>query len=272
MSVSVIVVTYNRPKEAVQAVQSLLNQTLKPLEIILIDNGSTPPFEEKFKDLRVKQVRFDEESGLSNARNYGIKIAQGNYIAFIDDDCFAEKHWLENIQKGITAQADVLGGPLRPRFRSKPPSWWSEKDLGYFVGVGNNEKQDIWGGNMIFKKDFFQRIGLFNPNVGRRKGKLLAGEDSDLISKGKNSCKIMFIPDAVVFHLVRSERLTLSYLIRWSFNSGRSQRIACGRPSPLAIYKFMDAYARWLNPFAQSGKSGRIRKVAVMVEQLGTII
>ena len=271
MAISVVVVTYNRPKEVKKAVESLLNQSVKPFEIVIIDNGSTLPLSMKVDSPFVKQVRFDKEIGISNARNYGICIAKGEYVAFIDDDCIASRNWLEEIQKGIRKGAEVLGGPLRPRFGAKPPKWWKEKNLGYFVGVGNAEKGEIWGGNMAFEKKIFNKIGVFNPKIGPRKGKLLKGEDSFLIAKAKAQCKVLFLPNAIVFHTVGPERLTLSYIIRWAYNSGKSQKIAFG-PNPLAFYRFLKVTLEWLNPFMASDKSGRILRVAIMAEQVGTLI
>ncbi len=258
-------------KEVKKAVESLVNQSIRPFEIIVVDNGSNPPL--RMTPLpRISQIRLENEIGLSNARNRGIGIANGDYVGFIDDDCIADKHWIEDIQKGIRAGGEVLGGPLKPRFKAIPPAWWSERDLGYFVGVGNAKTQDIWGGNMVFKKEVFKKIGFFDSRVGRQKGKLLAGEDSYLISKGKGIFKILFVPTATVFHLVPSQRLTFSYIMRWSFNSGKSQRIAYGRPSLMVFYHLIKAFMEWLNPFSRSSKSSKIQKVAVMMEQMGTIL
>jgi len=274
MRISAVVVTYNRPEEVKKAVDSLVNQSVEPFEIIIIDNGSSPPLSMKVDGSKMKLIRFDEEVGLSRARNYAINVAKGEYIAFIDDDCIASKHWIEEIQKGMRAGVDVLGGPLKPRFRAKPPEWWNEKGLGYIVGVGNSETRDIWGGNMVFRREVFRKIGVFNPNIGRKKGRLLSGEDSDLITKGKERCKILFMPNAEVFHLVMSERLTLRYIMRWSYYSGKSQRIASG-PGLGAFYnilKILITMIELLNPFIKSEKSARIKKVAIIAELVGTIV
>jgi glycosyltransferase involved in cell wall biosynthesis len=268
--ISVIIVTYNRPDEAKKAIKSLLNQSVKPFEIIVIDDASSTPLQMKIEDSRIKLIRFNEERGLSGARNCGISESIGDYLAFIDDDCIATKHWLEEIQKGIKAGGDILGGPLRPMLRTKPPVWWDEYDLGYFAGVGNSKNHAIWGANMIFRKEVFKKIGVFNPKIGRQKGKLLAHEDAYLISKGRENYKVLFMPKAVVYHLVRAERLTLRYIIRWSYYAGKSQKIASG-PNKLAIYFFLKILMELVNPFSSTKKSAKIEKIARLAELFGAV-
>ncbi|MEM2338353.1 MAG: hypothetical protein QXP06_07160 [Candidatus Bathyarchaeia archaeon] len=58
-------------------------------------------------------------------------------MAFIDDDAIADKHWLEEIMKGINMGYDILGGLIKPIYEVPPPKWWDEKDFGCYVGVGN---------------------------------------------------------------------------------------------------------------------------------------
>jgi glucosyl-dolichyl phosphate glucuronosyltransferase len=277
--ISVVIVNFNRPIEVKDAIQSLLNQSVEPFEIIVIDDASKSPLNIKVDNSKIKLIRFDKEVGLSSARNFGIRIAKGEYVAFIDDDAMATRNWIEEVQNGIKLGGEILGGPLRPIFKSKPPKWWNEKELGYFVGVGNSENQQIWGANMVFKKEVFQKIGVFNPNIGRQKGKLLSLEDANLISKGKRCFRFLFLPKAQVFHLVRSQRLTLRYIIRWSYNHGKSQRLELG-PNRLlitarwragAVCLFFKAMMKFLNPFTKSSQSS-ILQVAHMAETVGIII
>jgi glucosyl-dolichyl phosphate glucuronosyltransferase len=269
--ISVVVVTYNRPADALNAVDSLLKQTVAPFEIIVIDDASSVPFTMNSHDPRVKIYRFEKEHGLSSSRNFGIHSSKGDYVAFIDDDCITNPHWLEEIHKGIKKGAEILGGPLRPMFKANPPVWWDEYDLGYFVGVGNSKDKAIWGANMIFKRSVFDKIGYFNTKIGRQKGKLFACEDAQLISKGRACCTVMYMPNAEVRHLVKAERLSLRYILRWSFYSGKSQKIASG-PNKKAGYLFLKAFLELSNPFSGSKKSVRIRKFALMAELIGTLI
>ena len=87
--VSVIVPVYNAHKYLKRCIRSILDQTYENLDIVLIDDGSQDNSLEICKrfekeDQRVR-VFHKENGGVSSARNYGIKKAQGEYIVFIDD-------------------------------------------------------------------------------------------------------------------------------------------------------------------------------------------
>jgi glycosyltransferase involved in cell wall biosynthesis len=85
--VSVIIPTYNSASYIIEAVESVLNQTYKDFEVIVVDDGSTDNTHtllEPYLD-RI-MYRFQENRGESIARNEGIRIAQGEYITFLDSD------------------------------------------------------------------------------------------------------------------------------------------------------------------------------------------
>lgn len=86
--VSVIIPTYNRAHFLAEAIQSVLDQTFTDFELIIVDDGSTDNTEDivmKFKDPRIRYIN-QENSGVSAARNTGIKASDGEYIAFLDSD------------------------------------------------------------------------------------------------------------------------------------------------------------------------------------------
>ena len=88
--ISVIVPVYNTEKFLNNCIESILNQTHKNLEVIIIDDGSTdnsPAICDEYakKDSRVKVIH-KENGGVSSARNAGLDIASGEYIGFIDGD------------------------------------------------------------------------------------------------------------------------------------------------------------------------------------------
>lgn len=87
--VSVIMPTYNRSKHIVDSVESVLAQSYKSLELIIVDDGSTDNTTEVLKPfLAEKRVRliYQENAGAASARNHGVGLSSGRYIAFIDSD------------------------------------------------------------------------------------------------------------------------------------------------------------------------------------------
>ena len=89
--VSVIIPTYNRAHLVGRAIKSVLNQTYQDFELIIVDDGSTDNTDKIIKefqehDKRIKYIRHEKNKGGSAARNSGIKISRGEYIAFLDSD------------------------------------------------------------------------------------------------------------------------------------------------------------------------------------------
>ena len=87
--VSVIIPTYKRAHILPRAVRSVLNQTYSNLELIIVDDGSkdnTAEIVSSIKDERVRLISFSENKGAAAARNEGIKVAAGDFIAFLDSD------------------------------------------------------------------------------------------------------------------------------------------------------------------------------------------
>ena len=87
--VSVILPVYNSEKYIAEAVDSVLSQTYEKLELIVINDGSTDCSEniiKNYKDSRIVYIKNKKNVGVAMARNKGIQIASGSYIAFIDSD------------------------------------------------------------------------------------------------------------------------------------------------------------------------------------------
>ena len=87
--VSVVVPTHNRPTTLQRAIQSILDQTVRDLEVVVVDDASEPPINsiiEEFNDSRIRCIRLSENRGASASRNVGIEEAEGQFISFLDDD------------------------------------------------------------------------------------------------------------------------------------------------------------------------------------------
>ena len=111
--VSIIVPVYNVEKYLEKSIDSLINQTLDDIEIIAIDDGSTDSslkilkeYEDKYNNIK---VYTKENGGLSDARNYGLQYAQGEYVAFLDSDDYVDYTIYEKMyNKAIEEKADYV--------------------------------------------------------------------------------------------------------------------------------------------------------------------
>ena len=176
-NVSIIIPTYNCARLIGRAIQSVLNQTYRDFELIIVDDSSTDNTDKivkKFQeqDKRVKYIRHEKNRGGSAARNTGIKNAKGEYIAFQDSD----DEWLpEKLKKQIEVFKNtsskvgvVYTGFWRIKDNEKtyiPQSWVKQKDgniyfellKGNFVGTPT----------ILIKKKCFKKVGMFDENLPR---------------------------------------------------------------------------------------------------------
>jgi len=102
--VTAVITTYNRPELAKCAIRSVLAQTYRPLEIIVVEDGSSTGLQEWLQAEGLEQVRYvrhETNRGLAAARNTGLRLARGEYVAYLDDD----DEWLP---EKIARQVDLL--------------------------------------------------------------------------------------------------------------------------------------------------------------------
>lgn len=271
--ISTVIVTYNRFLSCKRTVNSLLSQSLLPSEIVIIDDASSKPFE--FNHPLVRVIRNNSEMGLSVSRNIGVKVSKGDIITFIDDDAIADRDWIKNIKRAfLEFNADIVGGPVFPLFLSKPPKWFNVKQFGVCIGV--NQKDDIIGCNFAVKRSVFERIGYFSESLGRKYGVLLSGEETEFLQRARRAkLKVLFIPDAKVYHIVYPHRLTLYYLMRRIWWQGITDYYSLFS-SPTPFYKTilklslkkMGSIALSISRILLSPKNKR-RELLVLIKQTG---
>ena len=114
VKISVIVPVYNTSKYLEKCLNSLANQTIENIEIIIVNDGSTDNSEyiikkwiEKHNMMNVKYFK-KENGGLSDARNYGVQLANGKYISFIDSDDYIDKNLFKNLEKYMDQDIDLI--------------------------------------------------------------------------------------------------------------------------------------------------------------------
>ncbi|MBP6556754.1 MAG: glycosyltransferase [Flavobacterium sp.] len=115
MFFSIIIPVYNRPDEIKELLESLLISVYdKPYEIVIVEDGSSIPCREtieKFKDTLAISYYFKENSGPGDSRNFGMKIAKGDYFLIFDSDCIIPKQYLSEVENELSLNyVDCFGG------------------------------------------------------------------------------------------------------------------------------------------------------------------
>ncbi len=164
--VSVIIPTYNRKNTILASVNSVLNQTYKNIELIVVDDCSTDDTEKTVKsidDSRIKYIKLEKNSGACVARNKGIEVSQGQFIAFNDSDDL----WLpEKINRQIDflnkKNADIVLCKMECRtpenkFIHNFPNIKLDKKISYkeLLKYNSASTQTIFGKADCFKEIFF---------------------------------------------------------------------------------------------------------------------
>jgi glycosyltransferase involved in cell wall biosynthesis len=233
-TVSVIICCYTmeRIQDIRAAVASVQGQTQPPEEIILAVDNNRALYETLKTEFTgsVRVVLNDSAYGLSATRNAGVAAAQGELVAFLDDDAEAERDWLARL---VAPFADptvyATGGRAVLRWPQGRPAWFPDV-LDWVVGgsftwlpLRTQEVSNPHGHNMCFRRGAIATVGMFNTALGRRGNRGQAGEERELCLRLVHcfpEAKIIYEPAAVVYHKVPLERVRWSYLIKRSYQEG----------------------------------------------------
>lgn len=239
--ISVIICTYNREQHITKVLEALSKESFSDFEVIVVDNNSTDGtlqavenFAEKHPGRPLKILK-EPHQGLSWARNCGIKAAQGEILAFLDDDAIPRKGYLNHIDAGFQnhKEAVAFGGKIVPLFDGcSAPKWLSHWSLGWVSGLDKGDSDSLFkgkefpiGANMGFRSSVFKKCGLFNTELGRNGGNLMGGEEKDLFNRIKaTNGQIVYLHDVVVDHVIGPNRTTRDYVIRFAEGVGRSEK------------------------------------------------
>ena len=243
MLVSAIVCTHrldNYPN-LVEAVDSLLAQTHREMEVIVAVDGNAELYEKVSAcyggNKTVSSLLLRESVGVSGARNAGIKAAKGDIIAFIDDDATAEKGWIENLLSTYREyDAAAVGGKILPVWLGGKPDYLPE-ELYWLAGITHEgfaeekvvEVRNTFGPNMSFKKEVFQKAGMFNENLGfARKGtSYIQAEEPEFALRMRRELGkgVIYNPKAVVYHKIPPAKVKVGLLLKRAFYQGYSKAL-----------------------------------------------
>ena len=188
-TISVIIVTKNHSKYLKSCLDSLLNQTYKNIEIIVVDHNSSDNTKELIYSLnnnKIKYFLYKENKGIADVRNFAIDKSNSEYIFFTDADCIVTKNWIEEglkffLENNVVA---VEGKTIAENQN---------------FGASQHFVENIFGDqyqtcNIAYKKEVLLECGMFNQKYK------IAYEDVDLALRVKKNHQIKFNSNMIVFH------------------------------------------------------------------------
>lgn len=252
--ISVIFPTRNRASTLDRALESLQAQEmpLEHFEVIVADNGSTDNTAELCRDFSKQfphfQYLFVAQPGLHQGRHAGLKAANAPILTYADDDIIAFPTWLNGISEAFQDHnVGLVGGKNLPQWETTPPHWVWEKWFTSRVKWGQrlgelslidfgSEIQEIdpyyvYGCNFSVRKSILHQSKGFHPD-GMPQDLIAYRGDGESYVSGfvqQSGYKTLYHPDASVYHLVPTSRMTKDYFCRRAFNQGVSDSFAAVR-------------------------------------------
>lgn len=173
MKISCIIPTCDRNDLLGQAITSILNQTIQPLEIVVVNNGKDEVVLPDDLKAKIKTFNIMRYAGVAQARNFGACAAQGDYLAFLDDDDLWCQDYIKNVLQAISEGKSCIVSRLDKLDNNKVSSYKNAQDKLEIKNILTNNP-GITGSNLVIAKDLFFKVGGFDP-------KLPPSEDKSLI-------------------------------------------------------------------------------------------
>ncbi len=209
---SVVITVRNEERHLAPLLDSLLVQE-GPFEVVVVDAESRDRTFEIAAEYaarhpgRILAVRRSGSRGVG--RNAGAELARGEYVAFIDGDCYADPRWLGRMRVGLATVPVVAG---RTENVGKPR--YGQLERVELFQSGSDVTYPSC--NLAYRRELFQRLGGFDP-------RFVTAEDIDLNLRAvREGASIAYDPDAVVYHHMRTTFVRFLYQAFWN-GYGRKQ-------------------------------------------------
>jgi glucosyl-dolichyl phosphate glucuronosyltransferase len=240
MLLTIIIPTRDRAHRLSALLDSLAMQ--EPVsfdwEVIVVDNGSNDNTQEITVD-RINSYRFpiryvrEPRPGLHRGRHLGTKLALGKFVSYLDDDMVLATSWLQGVYYLTRGTSDAVVGRILPKWEGRPPGFVlnlaRQPICGYYglLDLGGDPKpiSFVFGGNFFVMRNLVLNLGGFNPDGFPKEYVKYRGDGEDGFFQRfrSNGLRAWYVPEALAFHVIPAERMTMDYLYQRAFNQGISQ-------------------------------------------------
>lgn len=211
--VSIIVTTYNRKELLKETIDSILNQTIKDFELIVVDNFSNYDFYEFIKSFNSDCIRpFQNKNNgiIAINRNYGINRAKGEYIAFCDDDDLWFSHKIEKqMNKLLNSNKNMIFSMIKEFGEiSIYSNYFGINPLPFKV---NTSTKALLMTNCIpFSTVLIERLSLYKIGLFDERKSFVAIEDNELWIRASKKLELEFIPEVLSLHRVHKSGIYIN--------------------------------------------------------------
>ncbi len=296
---SIIIPTYNRAFLLEKSIISLQKQNYPSslYEIVIVDNASfdnTKKIAEKFLSSENPSIRYmyEQNPGSNFARNTGAFHAKGNILVFIDDDAFADPSWLYWLSQAFLENDDILvvNGKIELEWEKPKPAWIPQKYesyLGCNSHLGSNKRdikisEPVFEGNLAIRRNEFFLAKGFDIQYGMVASKIGANDGTRLIDQLHRLGKVIYQPEAIVYHFVPVSKTQPSYFLKRGFYQGigdakitqtRQQRNKFGLTRAIVsdlVFLFKEFYT-FLVSLIKESQDQNLENFVVVFNRLGVI-
>lgn len=226
---SIIICTRDRVNALTRCLGSIAAQTVRPDEVIVVDNGSAGGGTRQVTLAAGARYVREERVGLDLARNAGWRAATGEVLAYTDDDVVLHPHWLEQLVAAFDEGIAGVTGLVLPAELATPAQRLFERYWGFgrgfrrvdfgreFFAQDRTDACPVWrigaGASMAFRREVFEQVGGFDERLDASAAG--CSGDSELWHRMLwRGLKIRYAPSAVAFHEHRRDLAGLARQIR----------------------------------------------------------
>jgi succinoglycan biosynthesis protein ExoM len=229
VKISVCIPTHRREEQLRALLQDLMEQDLQPFDVVVVDNnasGSARGVVEEFRGAGcpfLLTYAIQPERSIPLTRNMTVQLAQGEWLAFVDDDERAPRDWLRRLLDCAMAHAaDGVLAPVEPRVPETAPAWIRRGNFYDWPRVPTGTpvpRKHLRFGNLMLRGAAVRKLsGPFDPSFA-----LSAGEDVDMLVRLVNQgAKLVWCDEAPVWEPVDPRRLSLRWLLMRGYSGGQA--------------------------------------------------
>jgi GT2 family glycosyltransferase len=247
LSFSIVICTANRSDLLEHCLRSLSTEQSKvseSYEILVVDNDSydaTKSVAESFRGAFPHfQYVLEKQKGLSVCRNIGCKHSKGRWVVYLDDDTIVSENFLGRLTLLSTSkQYDIVGGAYEPWYHYGRPKWFMDQYVNYKLPYQDlsliKKIEYVSGCIMMVRKEVFDQIGFFHDHLGMKGDSIGYGEETEFQFRAREQGLIVgYDPKLIVKHIVRPQKLKVSWFLNAAFAAGRDQVFAKESPPTYA--------------------------------------